>query len=42
MLSFVLSVERHIGAGIPATEAERLGLPKRGYLPQIFEEKIVS
>jgi uncharacterized protein len=35
-------IERHIGAGITAAEAERLGLPKRDYLPLTPEEKIVS
>jgi uncharacterized protein len=33
---------RHIGAGITAGEAERLGLPKKDYLPLTPEEKIVS
>ncbi len=35
-------IERHIGAGIAALEAERLGLPKKDYLPLTPEEKIVS
>jgi len=35
-------IERHIGAGITAAEAERLGLPKKDYLPVSPEEKIVS
>lgn len=35
-------IEHHIGAGITASEAERLGLPKRDYLPLTPEEKIVS
>jgi uncharacterized protein len=35
-------IERHIGAGITAAEAERLGLPKKNYLPMTAEEKIVS
>lgn len=35
-------IERHIGAGITATEAERLGLPRKDYLPHAAEEKIVS
>jgi uncharacterized protein len=38
----LLIVERHIGAGITASEAERLGLPKKDYLPLTAEEKIVS
>jgi uncharacterized protein len=35
-------IERHIGAGITAAEAERLGLPKKDYLPLTPEEKVVS
>ncbi len=35
-------IERHIGAGITAQEAERLGLPKKDYLPVTVEEKLVS
>jgi uncharacterized protein len=35
-------IERHIGAGITAAEAGRLGLPVRDYLPLTREEKIVS
>jgi uncharacterized protein len=35
-------IERHIGAGITAAEAERLGLPRKDYLPRTPEEKIVS
>ncbi len=35
-------IERHIGAGITASEAERLGLPRKDYLPLTAEEKIVS
>jgi uncharacterized protein len=35
-------IERHIGAGITAAEAERLGLPTKDYLPLTPEEKIVS
>lgn len=35
-------VEVHIGAGIPAEEAGRLGLPKKDYLPIALEEKIVA
>jgi uncharacterized protein len=38
----VLIIERHIGAGITADEAVRLGLPRKDYLPQTLEEKIVS
>lgn len=35
-------IERHIGAGITAGEAARLGLPKKDYIPATPEEKIVS
>lgn len=35
-------IERHIGAGITAAEAVRLGLPEKDYLPITPEEKIVS
>jgi uncharacterized protein len=38
----VLIIERHIGAGITAAEAARLGLPQKDYLPLTNEEKIVS
>jgi len=38
----VMMIERHIGAGIPADEAVKLGLPKKDYLPQTLEEKIVT
>lgn len=35
-------IERHIGAGIPAEEAEKLGLPKENFIPEELEEKIVA
>ncbi len=35
-------IERHIGAGITAAEAVRLGLPEKDFLPLTPEEKIVS
>ena len=35
-------IERHIGAGITAEEAVKLGLPEKSYLPQTLEEKIVA
>jgi uncharacterized protein len=35
-------IERHIGAGITAREAVRLGLPQKDYSPVTAEEKIVS
>ena len=34
-------VERHIGAGLSEDEAIKLGLPKKSYIPQTIEEKIV-
>lgn len=40
--SVVHIVERHIGSGIPAEEAAKLGLPNRDFLPETLEEKIVS
>ena len=35
-------IERHIGAGLTAAEAEMLGLPPRDLLPETLEEKIVA
>ena len=35
-------IERHIGAGITEEEAVKLGLPKKSYLPETIEEKIVA
>ena len=35
-------IERHIGAGITESEAVKLGLPKKSYVPQTLEEKIVA
>jgi len=35
-------IERHVGAGISTEEAERIGLPKRIYVPETLEEKIVA
>ena len=34
-------IERHIGAGIPADNAVKLGLPRKDYIPLSLEEKIV-
>jgi uncharacterized protein (TIGR00295 family) len=39
--SVVLIVERHVLGGFTAVEAEKLGLPKRDFIPQTCEEKIV-
>jgi len=35
-------IERHVGGGITAKEAKKLGWPKDVYIPQTLEEKIVS
>jgi uncharacterized protein len=35
-------IERHIGAGITASEAKKLGLGEKSYVPQTLEEKIVA
>ncbi|KZX11292.1 TIGR00295 family protein [Methanobrevibacter oralis] len=35
-------IERHVGAGITENEAIKLGLPKKSYMPQTLEEKIVA
>ena len=35
-------IERHIGAGITEEESVKLGLPKKSYLPETLEEKIVA
>ena len=40
--SVALIVERHVGAGIPADEAEKIGLPVKDYIPTTMEEKIVA
>lgn len=40
--SIIKIIERHIGAGITAEEAEDLGLPRKDYIPHTPEEKIVS
>jgi uncharacterized protein len=41
-LEVVRIIERHIGAGLNAKEAEKLGLPKKDYIPKTLEEKIVA
>ena len=35
-------IKRHVGGGITAKEATKLGWPKDVYVPQTLEEKIVS
>jgi len=37
-----LIIERHVGSGISAEEAAKLGLPRRDFIPESIEEKIVS
>ena len=34
-------IERHVGGGITAQEAEKLGWPVKDYIPETLEEKIV-
>jgi len=40
--SYVNITLKHIGAGIPNDEAEKLGLPRGDYIPNTLEEKIVA
>ncbi|MHC1600074.1 MAG: TIGR00295 family protein [Candidatus Methanospirareceae archaeon] len=35
-------IERHVGAGITAEEAEEVGLPSVNFMPETMEEKIVA
>ena len=35
-------IETHIGAGIPESEAQTMGLPPGNYMPTTLEEKIVA
>ena len=35
-------IERHIGGGLTAEEASKLGWPRKDYLPENIEEKIVA
>jgi len=39
--SIIKIIERHIGAGISAIDAKKLGLPEKDYIPITLEEKIV-
>ena len=39
--SILKIIERHIGAGLPAEDARKLGLPEKNYIPETLEEKIV-
>jgi len=40
--SIISIIERHVGGGITADEAEKMGLPNRSYVPETLEEKIVA
>jgi uncharacterized protein len=40
--SVVSIIKRHVGGGITAREAEKLGWPKDVYVPITLEEKVVS
>jgi uncharacterized protein len=40
--SVVSIIKRHVGGGITAVEAEKLGWPKDVYVPITLEEKVVS
>jgi len=40
--SIISIIERHVGGGISADEAAKLGWPKKDYIPQSLEEKIVA
>jgi uncharacterized protein len=40
--SIISIIERHVGGGITAEEAKKLGWPVKDYLPTTLEEKIVS
>ncbi len=40
--SIISIIERHVGGGITAHEAEKLGWPAKNYFPTTLEEKIVS
>lgn len=34
-------IERHVGGGIPPNEAEQLSWPRKSYMPETLEERIV-
>ncbi len=40
--SVIAIIKRHVGGGITAPEAEKLGWPRDNYVPVTLEEKIVS
>lgn len=37
-----IATERHLGAGITASEAKKIGLPNKNYVPRTIEEKILA
>jgi uncharacterized protein len=39
---FARFAENHIGAGISAAEARKLGLPEKDFMPRTLEEKVVT
>jgi len=39
---FARAAERHVGAGIPTSEARKLGLPEKDLVPHTVEEKVVT
>src|SRR4030042_4773067 len=39
--SIIKIIERHIGAGIAAKDAVKIGLPEKDFVPMTLEEKIV-
>jgi uncharacterized protein len=40
--SILFIIERHVGGGITADEAKKLGWPVKSYLPTTLEEKLVT
>ncbi|PKK86620.1 MAG: HD domain-containing protein [Thermoplasmata archaeon HGW-Thermoplasmata-1] len=40
--ALVSIIEKHIGAGLTASDAKALGLPVKDYMPETLEEKIVA
>jgi uncharacterized protein len=40
--ALVRIIERHIGAGIPRSEADEIGLPEGDYIPVTLEERLVA
>jgi len=40
--SIISIIERHIGGGITAEEASKLGWQRKSYMPETLEEKIVT